>query len=332
MIPTVLFALLFSGIVSSGTSYEPLYHNYSHQDDGIIPQDTSLLFSSDFQIGDTKKSCFVRLNFLKNDDDLLRTDRFDSLVTAHLDGEKFQAGKVKKALFGKNYRQEWITPVTVSVFDIANEKGGLKVLKRGGGDQTVSLRLQDRNEKEWVLRSLDKDVSNVIPESIRIGMAEDVVNDQMSASLPWAAVAIPRIADAAGIYHTNPRVVYLPKDPLLGEYLDQVKEGLYLFEERPEGNRDDVLSFGLSKKIVSTDEMMEKIQKGPGQTIDQEHFLRSRLVDMLISDWDRHEDQWRWATFKENGKTIYRAIPRDRDMAFYVSEGFLIRLSSKPPF
>jgi hypothetical protein len=332
MSPTVLFALLLSGIVSSGTSYEPLYHNSSHQDDGIIPQDTSLLLYSDFQIGDTKKSCFVRLNFLKNGDDFLGTDWVDSLVTVHLDGEVFQAGKVKKALFGKNYRQEWITPVTVSVFDLANEKGGLKVLKRGGGDQTASLRLQDRNGKEWVLRSLEKDVSNVIPESIRMGMAEDVVNDQMSASLPWAAIAVPGIADAAGIFHTNPRVVYLPKDPLLGEYLDYVKEGLYLFEERPEGNRDDILSFGQSKKIVSTDEMMEKIKQDPDHVMDQEHFLRSRLVDMLISDWDRHEDQWRWATFKENGKTIYRAIPRDRDMAFYVSEGFLIRLSSKPPF
>ena len=145
MRPTVLFALLLSGIVSSGAGYEPMYHNSSHQDDGIIPQDTSLSLYSDFRIGDTKKSCFIRLSFLKNGDDFLATDWFDSLVTAHLDGEVFQAGKVKKALFGKNYRQEWIIPVTVPVFDLENEKGGLKVLKRGGGDQTASLRLQDRN-------------------------------------------------------------------------------------------------------------------------------------------------------------------------------------------
>jgi len=254
------------------------------------------------------------------------------MVTVTPDGAVFQAGKVKMALFGKNYRQEWVTPVTVPVFDPVKEKGGLKIVKRGGGDQTASFRFEDRNGKEWVLRSLDKDVSGVIPENIRMGMAEDVVKDQMSATLPWAALAIPGIAGAAGICHTNPKVVYLRKDALPEEYQEHFNEGLFLFEERPEGDRKEIESFGRSKKIVGTEKMMERVSGKPDHTVDQEHFLRSRLVDMLISDWDRHEDQWRWATFKVDGKTVYKAIPRDRDMAFYVSEGFAIRLSSKPPF
>jgi hypothetical protein len=35
---------------------------------------------------------------------------------------------------------------------------------------------------------------------------------------------------------------------------------------------------------------------------------------MLLGDWDRHEDQWRWSEFeKENGEHYFRPIPRDRD-------------------
>ncbi|MEM6726702.1 MAG: BamA/TamA family outer membrane protein, partial [Bacteroidota bacterium] len=30
-----------------------------------------------------------------------------------------------------------------------------------------------------------------------------------------------------------------------------------------------------------------------------------------------HDDQWRWATFEIDGKTVYRPIPRDRDQAFH---------------
>lgn len=253
-------------------------------------------------------------------------------VTAAPDGSVFQARKFKMALFGKNYRQEWITKVSIPVFDFKQEKGGLTIIKQGGGDQTTSFRLIDNDGKEWVLRSLDKEVADVIPENVRIGMAEDVVKDQMSASLPWAALAIPRIADAASIFHTNPKVVYLRKDSLPQVYQPQFKEGLFLFEERPEGDRKEIESFGRSKKIVGTDKMMERVSEKPDHTVDQEHFLRSRMVDMLISDWDRHEDQWRWATFKEYGKTSYKAIPRDRDMALYVSEGVAIKLSSKTPF
>lgn len=253
-------------------------------------------------------------------------------ITAAPDGSVFKAGKVKMALFGKNYRQEWLVRVNVRVFGFNSDGEGYSILQRGGGDQTTSFRLADHEGREWVLRSLDKEVSEVIPQNIRIGMAEDVVRDQMSATIPWAALAVPRIANAASIYHTNPEVVYLCRDSFPNEYQEHFVEGLFLFEQRPDGDCANVEGFGRSKKIVGTDKMMQRVREKEDQVVDQKHFLKSRLVDMLISDWDRHEDQWRWATFKEDGKTIYRAIPRDRDMAFYVSEGILIRLSARTPY
>src|SRR5207249_2271195 len=50
---------------------------------------------------------------------------------------------------------------------------------------------------------------------------------------------------------------------------------------------------------------------------------------MLIGDWDRHEDQWLWAAFKELGKTIYKPIPRDRDQAFSRMDGIIPELATK---
>src|SRR5690606_9696656 len=49
-----------------------------------------------------------------------------------------------------------------------------------------------------------------------------------------------------------------------------------------------------------------------------------------IGDWDRHEDQWRWASFHEDGKTVYRPVPRDRDQAFSImADGVLLGLATK---
>ena len=57
---------------------------------------------------------------------------------------------------------------------------------------------------------------------------------------------------------------------------------------------------------------------------------RRRLFDMLIGDWDRHQDQWRWIEFKENGKKVYRPMPRDRDQAFSImADGFLLGAAVK---
>lgn len=263
------------------------------------------------------------------DQSLSEIDYSDSTITTYPNGEKYQAGSFKRVFFGDNYREEWLIPVEVPVFDFKNEKGGLEIVKKGGGGQTKSLRLENNLGQQWVLRSLEKDPSKVIPEVVKMQLAVDVAQDQMSAYLPWAALSVPRMADAAGIYHTNPKIVYLTKDPRLGPYMDDVWEGLYLFEERPNGNRKDVESFGRSKNIIGTPDMFDEFTDDHDNQMDQEHFLKCRLFDVYIGDWDRHEDQWRWAGFKDGGQTLYRAVPRDRDQTFFLNEGFFPWISSR---
>ena len=67
---------------------------------------------------------------------------------------------------------------------------------------------------------------------------------------------------------------------------------------------------------------------------DQKAVLKARLLDMLIADWDRHFDQWKWGT-RDTGKgRIYYPIPKDRDQALAYSDGFIVKFASgnKLPF
>jgi hypothetical protein len=45
---------------------------------------------------------------------------------------------------------------------------------------------------------------------------------------------------------------------------------------------------------------------------------------MVIADWDRHEDQWKWGTADTGIGKLYFPIPRDRDQAFFNSDGLLL--------
>ena len=45
---------------------------------------------------------------------------------------------------------------------------------------------------------------------------------------------------------------------------------------------------------------------------------------MLIGDWDRHRDQWRWAYFGDSVPRRWAPIPLDRDQAFAKFDGFLL--------
>ena len=274
-------------------------------------------------------SAFSQTRYLQAGTSLVAEDQrdADSTIMVHPRGNIYKAGSFKRLWLGNNYREEWITPIEIPHFQFRNESGKMEIIRVGGNFQTRTLVLEDKLGKEWVLRSIDKDASSRIPEILRTEIAKDLVQDQMSASHPYGALAIPRMAEAAGIYHTNPSLVYLSEKSLSA--YDKRWEGIYLFEERPDDNWKDRASFGYSKDIVSTRKMLEEVTEEPESRVDQELFLKSRLLDMLVSDWDRHEDQWRWASLKHKGTVLYQPIPRDRDMVFFVNEGILPWLSTR---
>jgi hypothetical protein len=233
-----------------------------------------------------------------------------------------KAGGFKRFLLGDNYRKEWADSLNFKVFDISKEKGGLKILQRGGGHQTKSLRLEDTNGKQWVLRSINKFPAEAIPEALRQTIAKEIVEDQISAANPYAPSVIPVLADATGIPHASPVIVFVPDDPALGQYQKDFANTLCLFEERE--------PVPPKTKTYSTDKAIEAVLDDNDNGIDQQKVLKARLLDILIADWDRHEDQWRWVDEKSGKEKIYYPIPRDRDQAFFVNEGIISRSASRP--
>lgn len=245
------------------------------------------------------------------------------------DAGLYKVGQKKPGLLGMNYRKEWATELEAPVFDIGKEHGGLKIVQRGGGMQTRSLRMEDSNGKQYVLRSVEKFPEAAVPAIFRKTFVSKLVKDQLSASHPYGALVVAPMADAVGVYHTNPTLVYVKDDPRLGKYRDDFKNSFYIYEERPAKNRDDVASFGYSKKIVNTFDVLKKTKKNNDSYVDQTHVVRSRIFDIFLGDWDRHDDQWRWAAFKdEEGRTYYRPVPRDRDQAFFFGDGGAIKFAS----
>jgi predicted phosphodiesterase len=243
--------------------------------------------------------------------------------------DQYAAGKSHRKWLGENYRAEWSQKISVPVFDIGSEKDGLKIIQRGGGHQTISLRLEDSSGRAYSLRSIEKFPESALPEPFRNTFAEDIVQDQISAAHPYGAVVVSYLAQGAGIYHTNPKVVFVPDDPRLGVYRKDVANQLMLFEERPDGSGKGMEFFGNADKMISSTKLLEQLAKDNDNTVDQKFFLRSRLFDLWIGDWDRHDDQWRWAEFDSKKGKTYRPIPRDRDQAFFVSEGRIPKFLGK---
>ncbi|MDX1418978.1 MAG: hypothetical protein R3181_03330 [Rubricoccaceae bacterium] len=254
----------------------------------------------------------------------------DSTVTEAVNPD-LAAGSFKRLFLGSGYRDAWTTPVAFPVLDLT----GLRPVKRGGGMQTVSLRLEREDGQQYVLRLLNKIPGRTLPEDLRRSVIADIIQDLTSGTIPWGALAAAELAEAVGLYHTTPRLVYVPDDPRLGTYREDFAGRLALFEIRPDDDMSDYPQFGRAEDVVSYPDMIEEMEDDNDHRMDQRFFLRNRLLDWLLSDWDRHPDQWRFAAFepyeldpslegdaRTDGK-VYRPIPRDRDFAFYSIDGVI---------
>ena len=239
-------------------------------------------------------------------------------------GPQYKRSKWHNYFWGTNYRKIWTTPVKVPVFLLPDEKGGLAVTKEGGGHQTTSLHLETKDGKQYTLRSVDKKLGKVLPKIFLGTWIEKQVNDEVSMSNPYAAVTIPEMAQSAGIYHTNPRFVYLPRQDALDTFSNELGNKMYLFEERTKGNWSNADNLGNFKKFYSTDDVIKKIKEETENVVDQKAFVKARLFDMFIGDWDRHEDQWSWGKMEQGNKNIFEPVPVDRDQAYFKHNGLIL--------
>ena len=225
-----------------------------------------------------------------------------------------------RIISGKNYRKEWATPIHLKVFRINQEMGGFKIIKLGGGKQTKSLKLLDKNGREWTLRTVDKDVDGALPEALKGTIAESLVQDMISAQAPYGALVVPGIAEAANVIHTNPNYYFVPDDPDLRQYREVFANKVCLLEaENP---------VEAETNTKSTEKIIDKLMQDSKNHVDQEAVLRARLLDMVIGDWDRHFDQWKFGARDTGVGKLYFPVPRDRDQAFFNSNGVMVKILS----
>ena len=235
----------------------------------------------------------------------------------------YKGDLLKEFMQGENYRQAWSTPVNVPIVFLDTLYGGMKIIKEGGGKQTHSLKLQNKSGIMFTLRSVAKDPEKLIPDVAKNLGLENIIVDGISGQHPYGALLSARLSDIAGVAHTNPKLVFIPKQTSLGDFNEKYGNRLYLLENETE-SKENWTSYPKIDLIVETDDLQKLKQENRNSIeIDKPALIRARLFDLFIGDWDRHAEQWGWALQKSGD--IYKAIPvaGDRDNAFFNLSGVI---------
>ena len=240
----------------------------------------------------------------------------------------YKADEIKRLMQGEQYRKAWSTSVKVPIVFLDTLKGGMKIVKEGGGKQTHSLKLESQKEISYTLRSINKDPEALIPEYAKTLGLENIIVDGISAQHPYAAIVVAELANQANVLHTNPEIFFVPKQKALGRFNEKYGNRLFLLEYETESkvnwtNLDHV------SEILETDDLQElKVKLKNKVSINKKELIRTRLFDLIIGDWDRHSKQWGWAIEEINGKYLAHPIAGDRDNAFFNIDGIIPSIMS----
>jgi hypothetical protein len=238
-------------------------------------------------------------------------------------GPQYKAGGFHEFLFGKGYRDLWTTPIEVPVLDLQKTGGGLTPVRIVGQAQGLGLAFKGADGKAYTFRSLHKHPERMLPEEWRDRFPAKIAQDQSSHTHPAAGQILAPLQAAAGVAHTSPRLVVVPDDPALGEFRKTFAGEFGTIDEFPLPAADGRPGFMGATEIISTTDLWKSWLAGPENRIDSRAFLRARVIDLWLDNFDRHRGQWRWMRIP--GRELYQPLPEDPDMVLVHHDGLAMR-------
>ncbi|MFV9482617.1 hypothetical protein ACNI3T_02190 [Christiangramia sp. ASW11-125] len=260
---------------------------------------------------------------ISNLEELQRTNfrNHDSVLIAP--STLYEANLLKDLVQGSNYRDAWSEKVKFPIVFLDTLYGGMEIIKEGGGKQTHSLKLRSKNDIIYTLRSVTKDPEKIIPEIAEDLGLENIIVDGISAQHPYAAILAAELAQKLDILHTHPRMVFIPKQEVLGDFNKKFGNRLFLLEYETESKANWTSLKNVSEIIETKDLQKLKFESKAKILVDQDALIKVRLFDLLIGDWDRHAEQWGWVIQKSDRGNVATPVAGDRDNAFFYISGLI---------
>ncbi len=235
-------------------------------------------------------------------------------------GEDYKSSSLYKFFWGSNYRNLWTTPVTVRSLNLDTAFGGLSVTNADTSRAAKILYLTNASGNLYVLASVDRTPGKLLPPDFRNTFVENIANDEISITNPYAAATIPILENATSNFSFHPDYVFIPKQTALGLYNNEYGNDFYKLIQLPDSYTDT------NEVYITTNELLAMLEQDANSSIDKKAYMRERLFDMFLNDWNTGNRQWMWKQTINAGKKIFIPTRQDHDAAYTHYNGKITRL------
>lgn len=234
--------------------------------------------------------------------------------------------KVYNWVWGRHYRHLYTIPITVPSATLPTLEGGMKVVGQAKGFH--GLLLENKREQLYLLKPLGGATSFLESKFFReiynktdfkdtyldkfIGDAYTIIN-------PYTFLVADYLAGVAGLSFSPSRIYYIP--PYARK--DTVADGSGIQDRLV--NLINVPDINLRSNLHTTEELLDSLRKSKNQMVDQDLYIRERIFDMWVGDWNKTVENWVWQAHGVGDSVVYTPIVIDRNHAFTKVDGVLFK-------
>ncbi|MCX6122105.1 MAG: BamA/TamA family outer membrane protein [Ignavibacteriales bacterium] len=238
---------------------------------------------------------------------------------------EFQASSLHRFLFGSLWRDTWTTPVKVEILNLDSSAGILTfdtlLIRSHQGIVTRSLLFKDKNGNAQTFTPNYQDSASSLPQELSILLPRDIIDDQMSTLNPFASLVVAPILQAAGLAFRESRLISLPDNKDFDKNNLQAGGRLGILEGPWRIPFTNIAS--PQSELFETSSILESLENDLHNRVDELHYLKARLIDILLGDWDRSADQWQWLKVQTPTSIIWEPVPLAHRQALVRLNGLL---------
>ena len=214
-------------------------------------------------------------------------------------------------LFGRHHQSLWTTPVTLEQVSLSPQSGGLTpcreivtpdnrllLLATPAGDTTVFTPLRER--------FADDDA--------------DPRDRRLIPTHPSSALVVDELGGAAGLPRSQPRLVWLPDDSVLGGFRATYggSAGFVATPVPPTGPA--------TVPFLDSRDLFGALDADSRNTADVRAYIFSRFLDLFTGDWQRSIWKWWWVATTDGERTLYSPMPAMRRQSLLMLSSFPARV------
>lgn len=231
-------------------------------------------------------------------------------------------------LWGKHYRHLYTVPIQVTPTHLGKLHGGLNIVKQAPDKYGVFL--ENKQGNLYLLRILGGYTTfmesgffrNIYDErEFNKTYLDRFIKDAYTITHPYSFLLADRLAQKLSLSSFNPEIYYIP---LQETEPDTVASGVKLEDKLV--SIYDLKNYDENSIIMDTDTLLKKIKEDKTIEIDEQMYIRERLFDMLVGDWNKGNENWRWERKNDaDSVMILSPVIIDRQSAFTEADGFFFQ-------